>query len=311
MEYKHVSVLLAEVLHYLNCSEGSTVVDCTLDGAGHAEAVAELIAPNGLLVGIELDIVAIDAAKRTLARFGQQIKIVRDNFKNIDNILKRLGVRQVDAFLFDLGVSSYQLDTPERGFSFRLDGPLDMRMDPNAELTAAEVVNFYPEKKLAEVIQRYGEEPWAKRIARFIVETRGRKPIKSTVELTETIKQAIPASVRRKGGHPARKTFQALRIEVNQELENLAKTLEDCIKWLKPGGRLVVISYHSLEDRIVKESFKKSATGCICPPSLPVCRCGRQPVAHIVTKKPIRPSEEEIARNPRADSAKLRVLEKF
>lgn len=311
MEYRHVSVLLAEVLQNINCSKGSTVVDCTLDGAGHAEAVAELIAPNGLLVGIEQDIAAIDAAKKTLARFGQQIKIVKDNFGNIDKILKSLSIHQVDAILFDLGVSSYQLDTAERGFSFKLEGTLDMRMDAQAKLTAAEVVNFYPEQKLTGLIRRYGEERWAKRIARFIVTARQKKPIESTVELAEIIKEAIPAAARRKGGHPARKTFQALRIEVNQELDNLNKALNDCFKWLKPGGRLLVISYHSLEDRLVKEMFKGLAAGCVCPPSLPVCCCGRKPVARILTKKPIRPTTEEITRNPRADSARLRVLEKL
>lgn len=311
MEYKHVSVLLAEVLEYLDCSKGSTVVDCTLDGAGHAEAVAELIAPTGLLIGIEQDIAAIDAAKRTLARFGQQIQIIKDNFKNIDNILRRLNVQQVDAFLFDLGVSSHQLDTPERGFSYKLQGPLDMRMDRETKITAAVIVNAYPEKKLAEIIRRYGEEPWAKRIARFIVEARERKPIEKTLELAEIVKKAIPAAARRRGGHPARRTFQALRIEVNQELENLGQTLIECVKWLKAGGRLVVISYHSLEDRAIKETFKELATGCVCPPSFPLCQCGRQPLVRILTKKPVCPSKEEIARNPRADSAKLRAIEKL
>ncbi|MEW6189186.1 MAG: 16S rRNA (cytosine(1402)-N(4))-methyltransferase RsmH [Actinomycetota bacterium] len=308
--FEHKPVLLAEVLKQLNCRDGSIVVDCTLGGAGHAKAVADLIAPGGLLIGIDVDETAIEAAREN-ARFSQQTKIIRDNFKNLDKILHNLGIHAVDGILFDLGLSSAQLDAPERGFSYRFEAPLDMRMDLSQKLTAADVVNTYTEAELAFIIKRYGEERWASRIAHFIVEARERGPVKTTTQLVGIIKDAIPASARRKGGHPARRTFQALRIEVNKELESLDKAIRDAVKWLKPGGRIVVISYHSLEDRIVKDTFKELARGCICPPSIPICQCGRKSSIKILTRRPIKPGPEEIEANPRADSARLRAAEKI
>lgn len=311
MEYGHVPVLLAEVLQQLNLSKGCTVVDCTLGGAGHTGAILKLIAPVGILVGIDLDEEAINKARETLARFSQQTHLVKGNFKDIDKILENLNLGLADGILFDLGLSSAQVDNPTRGFSYSCDCPLDMRMDKRGKLTAAEVVNEYSEEKLASILERYGEERWASRIAHFIVSQRVRKAIKTSFELVKVIKEAIPASARRRGGHPAKRTFQALRIEVNEELANLKKGLLASINWLKPEGRMVVISYHSLEDRIVKDTFKDLAKGCICPPTLPECRCGRKPLLKILTKVPIRATEEEIRVNPRAKGARLRAAEKI
>ncbi|MDP3013594.1 MAG: 16S rRNA (cytosine(1402)-N(4))-methyltransferase RsmH [Candidatus Subteraquimicrobiales bacterium] len=310
MEYRHEPVLLAEVSKQLNLSRGQTIVDCTLGGAGHAGAVIAKISPGGVLVGIDKDDAALENAAKNLARFSQQIKLIKGDFKDLDKILLRLQVPLVNGILFDLGVSSVQFDIPQRGFSYRFDAPLDMRMDLSQKLTAKEIVNTYSESQLAYIIRKFGEERWAKRIAYFINEARQRKPIGTTYELVEIIKKAIPASARRIGGHPARRTFQALRIEVNKELENLEKAIRDAAKWLKPGGRIVIISYHSLEDRIVKGTFKSLARGCICPPGLPICQCGEKPQIKILTKKAIRPTKEEIERNPRAESARLRVAEK-
>lgn len=311
MEYRHEPVLLAEVLKQLNLSKRRTIVDCTLGGAGHAGAVAAMISPNGLLVGIDKDDVAIEAAAKNLARFSQQIKLVKGDFKEIDEIITSLRLPLVDGFLFDLGVSSAQLDIPERGFSYRFNAPLDMRMDLAQKLTARGVVNTYSKKQLAYIFRKFGEERWAERIAHFIIERRKYKPVETTFELVEIIKDAIPAAARRIGGHPARRTFQALRIEVNKELEILEKAIRDAVKWLKPEGRIVVISYHSLEDRIVKETFKDLARGCVCPLDFPICQCGKKPVMKILTKKPVRPGKDEIERNPRAESARLRAAEKI
>lgn len=311
MEYRHEPVLLAEVLKQLNLSKRRTIVDCTLGGAGHAGAVAAMISPNGLLVGIDKDDVAIEAAAKNLARFSQQIKLVKGDFKEIDEIITSLRLPLVDGFLFDLGVSSAQLDIPERGFSYRFNAPLDMRMDLAQKLTAKGVVNTYSKKQLAYIFRKFGEERWAERIAHFIIERRKYKPIETTFELVEIIKDAIPAAARRIGGHPARRTFQALRIEVNKELEILEKAIRDAVKWLKPEGRIVIISYHSLEDRIVKETFKDLARGCVCPLDFPICQCGKKPVMKILTKKPVRPGKDEIERNPRAESARLRAAEKI
>lgn len=311
MEYRHIPVLLAEVLHYIQPSICSTIVDCTLGGAGHAGVILISSKPDGLYLGIELDDAAIDTAQTVLARFSQQIKIIRGNFADIDRILDDQQTGLVDVFLLDLGVSSAQIDFASRGFSFRLNGPLDMRMDKRQEKTAADIVNIYPEKRLAEIIKKYGEEKWAKRIAHFIVERRSDKPFSTTEELVECIKNAVPVSARRHGGHPARRTFQALRIELNHELENLQKFLSDGLKWLKPGGRMVIITYHSLEDRIVKKTFQEWARGCICPPDFPECRCGKKPIVKILTPKPVRPKPREIEENPRSRSAKLRVIEKL
>lgn len=314
MEYRHTPVLLAEVTQQLTLHDGSIFVDCTLGGAGHAKRIAQLIAPTGILVGIDRDDAALTAAADTL-RLGQQelpaIVLLKGNFGDLDGLLLEAQVPYVDGFLMDLGVSSPQLDHVGRGFTYQEDAPLDMRMDPSSsQPTAADIVNTYSEAELARIIREYGEERWASRIAAFIVAARGIHPLTTTGELVDVVKAAIPASARRTGGHPARRTFQALRIEVNHELEQLEQGLRSAIAWLAPQGRIAVISYHSLEDRIVRDIFNEYAQGCVCPPDLPVCRCGREPVVRIVTKRPITPSAEEIDRNPRSRSAKLRVAEK-
>ncbi len=310
MEYRHQPVLLAEVLKQL-CSTGcTTVVDCTLGGAGHAEAILSRLPENGRLIGIDQDVAALSEAKARTARFGQHVSFVRGNFRDLDLILTDAGVGRVDGILFDLGVSSPQLDEAERGFSYRHEHRLDMRMDPEQQLSAYDVVNSYPCQRIAQVLKDYGEEKWAGRIAKFICRSREKAPIETTAQLAEIVKDAIPAPARRTGPHPARRTFQALRIEVNQELSSLEKALPDAVKWLAKGGRVAVISYHSLEDRIVKTVFNELAKGCICPPRLPECRCGRVPIVKVITKKPIVPGAEEIQANPRARSARLRVAEK-
>ncbi len=303
--------MLAEAVEYLKCKKGAVIVDCTLGEGGHAEAILNRIAPEGILVGIDKDKAAIDAAKIRLAAFSQQLKIFNADFRCLSNILKSLQISVVDGVFFDLGVSSLQLDGSERGFSYRFLAPLDMRMDRDKRTTAADVVNSYSEKDLALVIEKYGEERWASRIAHFIAERRKRMPITTTTELVDIIKDAIPAGARRRGGHPAKRTFQALRIEVNRELDDLEKTLYEAAGVLGEGGRLVVISYHSLEDRIVKNSFRKLKTGCICPRDREICRCGGNYKIRILTPKPIRPEPEEIKTNPRARSAKLRAAEKL
>ncbi len=315
MEYRHTPVLLAEVTQQLSLHPGSIVVDCTLGGAGHAKRLVDLIAPTGMLVGIDQDDAALDAAASTL-RLGQQIPserivLLKGNFGDLDRLLADARVPYADAFLFDLGVSSPQLDVVERGFSFKADAPLDMRMDPGHQTrTAAEVIATYDEADLARIIRDFGEDRWASRIAAFITAARARRPIETTGELVEIIKAAIPASARRSGGHPAKKTFQALRIEVNDELGVLRRGLEAAVRWTVPGGRIAVISYHSLEDRIVKQLFTELARGCTCPPDLPVCACGHEPVLHVITRRPIQPAAAEIENNPRARSARLRVASK-
>ncbi|RJQ54106.1 MAG: 16S rRNA (cytosine(1402)-N(4))-methyltransferase RsmH [Actinobacteria bacterium] len=310
MEYRHQPVLLAEVLKHLCTTACTTVVDCTLGGAGHAEAILSRLPKDGRLIGIDQDVVALSEAKARTARFGQQVSFVHGNFRELDSILAGEGVRRVDGILFDLGVSSPQLDVAERGFSYRHDHKLDMRMDPDQELSAYEVVNAYPCARIAQVLREYGEEKWAGRIAEFICRSRERAPIETTAQLAKIVKDAIPAAARRTGPHPARRTFQALRIEVNRELESLEMGLQAAVKWLRKGGRVAVLSYHSLEDRIVKKTFNELAKGCVCPPRLPECRCGRVPFVKVVTKRAITPGDEEIAANPRARSAKLRVAER-
>jgi 16S rRNA (cytosine1402-N4)-methyltransferase len=310
MEYRHTPVLLAEVTQQLSLHPGSIVVDCTLGGAGHAKRIQDSISPTGLLVGIDQDDAALSAAADVL-RLGQQAILLKGDFGELDTLLTEAGLAYADGFLFDLGVSSPQLDMGERGFSYHVDAPLDMRMNPSGGgITAADVVDTYDEERLARVIRDYGEERWASRIAAFIVAARARRPLATTLELVEVIKDAIPASARRSGPHPARRTFQALRIEVNDELGKLEGALRSAVRWLAPNGRIAVISYHSLEDRTVKRVFTDLSHGCVCPPDLPVCRCGFTPVLHVVTRKAIVPSAEEIERNPRARSAKLRVAEK-
>lgn len=315
MEYRHTPVLLAEVTQQLTLHDGSIFVDCTLGGAGHTERIAQLVAPTGIVVGIDQDDAALTAAADTL-RLGQQmlpqVVLEKGNFGDLDRVLLEARVPYVDAFLFDLGVSSPQLDHVGRGFTYQQDAPLDMRMDPaSSQPTAADIVNSYPEAELARIIREYGEERWASRIAAFIVAARGSHPLSTTGEIVEIVKAAIPAAARRTGGHPARRTFQALRIEVNHELDVLESGLRAAVRWMAPGGRIAVISYHSLEDRIVRDIFAELAQGCVCPPDLPVCRCGREPVLQVVTRKPVTPTDEEITANPRARSARLRVAEKM
>jgi 16S rRNA (cytosine1402-N4)-methyltransferase len=303
--------LLAEVTQHLKLKDGAIIVDCTLGGAGHAIRVAELIAPTGILVGIDQDDAALAAARATLP-LGQQTILLKGNFGQLDDVLVEAKIPYADGFLFDLGVSSPQLDVGGRGFTYQEDVLLDMRMDPSSsQPTAADIINTYSEQDLTRVLREWGEERWASRIAAFIVAARGRHRISTTGELVEIIKNAIPAAARRGGPHPARRTFQALRIEVNDELGVLERGLRAAIRWLSPGGRIVVISYHSLEDRIVKQVFSANAMGCVCPPGLPVCTCGQVPVLRIITKSPVAPTADEIAGNPRARSAKLRVAEKL
>ncbi len=314
-EYRHTPVLLPECLEYLQLKTHPIFVDATLGGAGHSSEAAKQLGASGLLIGIDQDEVALAAAEAKLGTIpeGQRprIQLVRGNFGNLDQALLSADVPGIDAILFDLGVSSVQIDTPERGFSFKEDGPLDMRMDPgNQTLTAAEIVNTYNAADLSRIIRAYSDEKWASRIAEFIVRARQQQPITRSGQLVEVIKAAIPASARRAGGHPAKRTFQALRIEVNGELDVLRRGLDAAIRWLNPGGRIAVISYHSLEDRIVKDAFAAMANRCVCPPDLPVCACGKKPVLELVTRKPVLPTAEEVARNPRARSAKLRVAQK-
>ncbi|HIS41160.1 MAG TPA: 16S rRNA (cytosine(1402)-N(4))-methyltransferase RsmH [Candidatus Aphodovivens avistercoris] len=314
--YRHTPVLLAECLEYLNLEPQHTFVDATLGGAGHSLEAAKLLGPEGTLVGIDQDDAALEAAGSKLGTLPEgarpRIELLHGNFGDMDELLLSAEVPGVDAFLFDLGVSSPQLDVPARGFSFKENGPLDMRMDPGKQtLTAEEIVNTYNAADLARIIRAFSDEKWASRIAEFIVRAREDAPIVETAQLVDIVKAAIPASARRAGGHPAKRTFQALRIEVNGELDVLRRGLEAAIRWLNPGGRVAVISYHSLEDRIVKETFSSLANRCTCPPDLPVCRCNRPPVVKVVTRRPCLPSEDEVERNPRARSAKLRVAERL
>lgn len=315
-EYRHIPVLLAECLEHLNLQPQHTFVDATLGGAGHSLEVARQLGPQGTLIGIDQDDAAHAAAAKRLNELPDEqrpnIELVHGNFGDMDELLLQCEVPGVDAFLFDLGVSSPQLDVKARGFSFKENGPLDMRMDPgNQTLTAAEVINTYNATDLTRIIRIYSDEKWASRIADFIVKRREQAPIETSEELVDVIKAAIPASARRAGGHPAKRTFQAIRIEVNSELTVLKDGLEAAVRWLNPGGRLVVISYHSLEDRIVKETMAAGANRCTCPPDLPVCVCGKKPILEVITRKPIVPSAEEVERNPRARSAKLRVAQKL
>lgn len=304
MEFVHKSVLLEESVSWLVTDPQGIYVDCTLGGAGHSSRIAQKLAPEGLLIGIDQDEDAIAAATEKLKGVPCQVRIVHNNFRNLGDILDQLGLAAVDGIFFDLGVSSYQLDTPERGFSYMHDGPLDMRMDQERSLTAAKVVNTYSEEALAELIYKYGEERWSRRIAQFIVAARKEKPLATTFDLVHVIKAAIPKGARQDGPHPAKRTFQAIRIEVNDELKILDKTMETAVAHLKSGGRIGVITFHSLEDRIIKQAFKRMAKGCICPPELPVCVCGHKP--ELKKLKDFTPSEAELADNPRARSARLR-----
>ena len=312
--YRHEPVMLAEVLDGLNLHLGATVCDCTLGGAGHSVRIAERLGEEGLLLGVDQDPMALEAASARLEREAPStpVKLLRGNFGDLDELLCSAEVPGVDGFLFDLGVSSPQLDIPGRGFSYNEDAPLDMRMDSGKNtLNAAEVINTYNEADLARILRVFGEEKFASRIAREIVRRRDREPIRTTGELVDAVKAGIPAAARRHGGHPARRTFQAIRIEVNHELDVLERGLSAAVRWLNPGGRICVISYHSLEDRIVKRLFQEMSQGCTCPPDLPVCVCGHVPVLKVVTRKPLSASPEEVERNPRARSATTRVAEKL
>ncbi len=310
MEFKHIPVMLEECLEYLDIKSDGIYVDGTLGGAGHSSQIAKRL-DTGLLVGIDQDSNAIAAASERLASFGERVKIVKSNFKNINGVLDGLGIDKIDGALLDLGVSSHQLDEAERGFSYMADAPLDMRMDRQNAKSAYDIVNSYEESKLADIIFRYGEERWAKRIAKFIVEKRAQKPIETTLELVDIINAAIPKAARQNGGHPAKRTFQAIRIEVNGELEILEDAVEDFVSHLKSGGRLAIITFHSLEDRIIKEKFQSLARGCTCPKEFPVCVCGKKPIAKVLTGKPVVASKEELEINSRSKSAKLRVLKKL
>ena len=310
MEFKHVSVLFNETLDNLNIKKDGIYVDCTLGGAGHSSGILKRLQGSGLLIGIDQDEDALSAAGERLLEYNNK-KLVKSNFENIKEILEELNIDGVDGILMDLGVSSYQLDKGERGFSYMKDAALDMRMDRNSDFSAYDVVNGYEEEKLYRVIKEYGEERYAKRIANFIVRAREEKSIERTLELVEIIKRAIPARDRREGPHPAKRTFQAIRIEVNRELTVLKNTLEDAVSCLKPGGRIAVITFHSLEDRIVKTKFKEMQNPCTCPKEFPICICGKKPIVKIITKKPIEPMDDEIESNPRARSSKLRVAEKL
>lgn len=309
MKFKHVPVMLNEVLEGLNIKEDGIYVDGTLGGAGHSTEIVKRLS-TGKLIGIDQDENAIKKSKEVLADYSDRTIIVKENFKNIKNVLNTLGINKVDGILLDLGVSSHQLDEEERGFSYNKDAPLDMRMDRGNAFSAWDVVNKYSEKELEKIIWDFGEEKWAKRIAKFIVEERREAPIDTTFELVSVIKKAIPKKVRSQGGHPARKTFQAIRIEVNQEIDILKNSILNANEVLNESGRLCIITFHSLEDRIVKDTFKYLNKDCICPPEFPVCTCNKKRELKILTRKPIIPSEEEIETNPRSRSAKLRIGEK-
>lgn len=310
MEFSHVSVLLSELIGGLAIKPDGIYVDGTLGGAGHASAVCENLSSEGRLIGIDQDADAIQAATERLAAYGERVKIVRSNYSELSNILKQEKIEAVDGIYLDLGVSSFQLDCSERGFSYRMDAPLDMRMDKRQSLSAYEVVNEYTEMELFRIIRNYGEDRFAKNIAKHIVKAREKDDIRSTGSLADIVSQAIPMKIKKQGGHPAKRTFQAIRIEVNHELEVLEQSLDDMITALKPGGRLCIITFHSLEDRMVKQAFRKAENPCTCPPDFPICVCGKKPKGRVINRKPILPSEQEIQNNPRSKSAKLRIFER-
>jgi 16S rRNA (cytosine1402-N4)-methyltransferase len=311
MEFHHTSVLLHETVDSLKIRTDGIYVDGTLGGGGHAEEVLRHLTGGGRLIGIDQDEAAIEAAGKRLSAFGSQVTIVRDNYVNMPEILRNLGIAEVDGIYLDLGVSSYQFDNGDRGFSYRVDAPLDMRMDQRNTMTARDIVNDYSEQELCRVIRDYGEDPFARNIAKHIVLARQKAPIETTGQLVEIIRGAVPAKIRAKKGHPAKQAFQAIRIELNHELDVLEQSVDAMIDLLKPGGRLAIITFHSLEDRIVKSRFRTAENPCICPPDFPVCVCGRKPKGHVVTRKAIVPTAEEDQENPRAKSAKLRVFEKI
>lgn len=310
MEFKHISVLFEETVGGLNVKPDGIYVDGTMGGAGHGRAVCERLGEGGRYIGIDQDEAAIRTGTERLEPYKDKVTIVRSNYADMVSVVHGLGIDYVDGIMLDLGVSSYQLDTVERGFSYREDAPLDMRMDQRQTMTAAHIVNEYSERELFRIIKDYGEDRFAKNIAKHICMEREKKPIETTLELAEIIKHAIPAKIRATGGHPAKRTFQAIRIELNHELSVLEDNLNEMIDLLNPGGRLCVITFHSLEDRIVKTIFKNAENPCICPPGFPVCTCGMESKGKVITRKPILPSEEELECNSRSKSAKLRIFER-
>lgn len=310
MAFEHKSVLLYETVDSLNIRPDGIYVDGTLGGGGHAYEVCRRLGEHGRLIGIDQDADAIAAATKRLEPFADKVTVVRSNYENIASVLHELGIEKVDGIYLDLGVSSYQLDTASRGFTYREDAPLDMRMDQRNTQTAADIVNTYSEMELYRIIRDYGEDRFAKNIAKHIVRQRQEKPYETTGELIETIKAAIPAKIRATGGHPAKRTFQAIRIELNHELDVLNCSIDTMIDLLNPGGRLSIITFHSLEDRIVKKRFRDNENPCICPPEFPVCMCGRKSKGTVITRKPIVPGEEELEYNKRSKSSKLRVFER-
>ena len=310
MTFRHVSVLLPETIEGLNIRPDGIYADGTLGGGGHASEVAARLTEGGRLIGIDQDADAIAAAGERLKPFGDRVTIVRDNYVNMKQVLADLGIEAVDGICLDLGVSSYQLDTAERGFSYMEDAPLDMRMDRREDRTAADLVNECTEQELFRIIRDYGEDRFAKNIAKHIVKARERRPIRTTGELADIIRGAIPMKIQVTGGHPAMRTFQALRIALNRELQVLEDSIDEMIGLLKPGGRICIITFHSLEDRIVKNGFRRNESPCTCPPGFPVCVCGKKSRGTVITKKPILPTKEEEEENPRSRSAKLRIFER-
>lgn len=311
MEFRHASVLLEETINALNVRPDGVYLDGTLGGGGHAFEVCKRLGDRGRFYGIDQDEAAIGAAGKRLEEFGEKVTIIRNNYCNAKEVLREKGVDSVDGIVLDLGVSSYQLDTVERGFTYKYDTPLDMRMDQRQQLTARDIVNDYDEQSLYRIIRDYGEDQFAKNIAKHIVQAREAKPVETTFELNEIIKAAIPAKMRAVGGHPSKRTFQAIRIECNHELDVLRNSLQDFVDMLNPQGRLCIITFHSLEDRIVKNFFREMENPCTCPPEFPVCVCGKIPYGKVITRKPILPTQEETEGNPRSKSAKLRVFERF
>ena len=310
MEFQHKSILLNECMEGLSIKEDGIYVDGTLGGGGHSFHILERLGERGRLIGIDQDEDAIKAATKRLEAFANKVTIVRDNYEHFQTILSTLSIPKVDGILLDLGVSSYQFDEADRGFSYRFDAPLDMRMDRRQDFTAKDLINNYSEQELYRIIRDYGEDKFARNIAKHIVKEREKKPIETTFELSEIISHAIPMKMRVQGGHPAKKTFQAVRIALNRELEVLEESIEGMIKALKPEGRLCIISFHSLEDRIVKKAFRTAEDPCICPKAFPICTCGRKSLGRVISKKAIIPSDLEMEENPRARSAKLRIFER-
>ena len=310
MAFNHTSVLLHETVDGLNIKPDGIYVDATLGGGGHAYEVCSQLGEQGRFIGIDQDAAAIEAAGKRLEGFGEKVTIIRSNYRDMKPRLHEIGIDKVDGIVIDLGVSSYQLDTAERGFSYRADAPLDMRMDQRQKMTAKDIVNNYSEAELYRVIRDYGEDKFAKNIAKHIAAERSKAPIETTEQLNEIIRHAIPMKIRKASGHPSKRTFQAIRIELNHEVDVLRDSLDEMIDMLNPGGRICIITFHSLEDRIVKSAFRKNENPCTCPSHFPVCVCGKVSKGKVITRKPILPSEEEMESNSRSKSAKLRIFER-